>query len=84
MRPSASRLLNILVPVKRYPNNLFTPILLPITNFVSRCVDYAVKIRVNAAQNGVDLNVKHSMVHSPPSFLQLFTNKPLDRIPLMK
>ncbi|KAG8932197.1 hypothetical protein FRC03_005060 [Tulasnella sp. 419] len=28
---------------------------------VKRCVDYAVKIRVNAAQTGVDTNVKHSM-----------------------
>jgi len=27
-----------------------------------RAVDYAVKIRVNAQQTGVDLNVKHSMV----------------------
>ncbi|KAK0455452.1 uncharacterized protein EV420DRAFT_1272735 [Desarmillaria tabescens] len=42
MHPSAARLLNILVPVKR-------------------AVDYAVKIRVNAQQTGVDLNVKHSM-----------------------
>ncbi|KII86998.1 hypothetical protein PLICRDRAFT_113918 [Plicaturopsis crispa FD-325 SS-3] len=42
MRPTASRLLNILVPVKR-------------------AVDYAVKIRVNPQQTGVDLNVKHSM-----------------------
>ncbi|KAI0655585.1 electron transfer flavoprotein beta subunit [Cubamyces menziesii] len=42
MRPSAVRLLNILVPVKR-------------------TVDYAVKIRVNPDQKGVDLNVKHSM-----------------------
>ncbi|KAF9265337.1 electron transfer flavoprotein, beta subunit [Marasmius fiardii PR-910] len=42
MRPSPSRLLNILVPVKR-------------------AVDYAVKIRVNSQQTGVDLNVKHSM-----------------------
>ncbi|EIN12468.1 electron transfer flavo protein beta subunit [Punctularia strigosozonata HHB-11173 SS5] len=42
MRPSAVRLLNILVPVKR-------------------TVDYAVKIRVNPQQTGVDLNVKHSM-----------------------
>ncbi|KIK69872.1 hypothetical protein GYMLUDRAFT_212748 [Collybiopsis luxurians FD-317 M1] len=42
MRPSSSRLLNILVPVKR-------------------AVDYAVKIRVNPQQTGVDLNVKHSM-----------------------
>ncbi|VDB91758.1 unnamed protein product [Peniophora sp. CBMAI 1063] len=42
MRPTPSRLLNILVPVKR-------------------CVDYAVKIRVNPQQTGVDLNVKHSM-----------------------
>ncbi|KAG8214706.1 hypothetical protein J3R82DRAFT_9791 [Butyriboletus roseoflavus] len=43
MRPSAVRLLNILVPVKR-------------------AVDYAVKIRVNPEQTGIDLNVKHSMV----------------------
>ncbi|KAN0087684.1 hypothetical protein V8E55_006305 [Tylopilus felleus] len=42
MRPSAIRLLNILVPVKR-------------------AVDYAVKIRVNPEQTGIDLNVKHSM-----------------------
>ncbi|GJE97681.1 electron transfer flavoprotein beta subunit [Phanerochaete sordida] len=42
MRPSAARLLNILVPVKR-------------------TIDYAVKIRVNPDQKGVDLNVKHSM-----------------------
>ncbi|KAF8148237.1 hypothetical protein B0H34DRAFT_737434 [Crassisporium funariophilum] len=42
MRPSASRLLNILVPVKR-------------------AVDYAVKIRVNPQQTGIDTNVKHSM-----------------------
>ena len=27
-----------------------------------RCVDYAVKIRVNPDQKGIDLNVKHSMV----------------------
>ncbi|KAI5989013.1 hypothetical protein EDD15DRAFT_1329227 [Pisolithus albus] len=42
MRPSAVRLLNILVPVKR-------------------AVDFAVKIRVNPEQTGIDLNVKHSM-----------------------
>ncbi|KAH8085956.1 hypothetical protein BXZ70DRAFT_1002274 [Cristinia sonorae] len=42
MRPTAARLLNILVPVKR-------------------TIDYAVKIRVNPDQKGVDLNVKHSM-----------------------
>lgn len=42
MRPSAVRLLNILVPIKR-------------------AVDYAVKIRVNPEQTGIDLNVKHSM-----------------------
>ncbi|KAF9476192.1 electron transfer flavoprotein, beta subunit [Pholiota conissans] len=42
MRPSPSRLLNILVPVKR-------------------AVDYAVKIRVNPQQTGIDTNVKHSM-----------------------
>ncbi|KAJ7688987.1 hypothetical protein B0H17DRAFT_646334 [Mycena rosella] len=42
MRPSAARLLNILVPIKR-------------------AVDYAVKIRVNPQQTGIDLNVKHSM-----------------------
>ncbi|KAF8633771.1 hypothetical protein AX15_001277 [Amanita polypyramis BW_CC] len=42
MRPSAVRLLNILVPVKR-------------------AVDFAVKIRVNPQQTGIDANVKHSM-----------------------
>ncbi|KAI0316271.1 electron transfer flavoprotein beta subunit [Amylostereum chailletii] len=42
MRPTPSRLLNILVPIKR-------------------CVDYAVKIRVNPQQTGIDTNVKHSM-----------------------
>jgi electron transfer flavoprotein beta subunit len=42
MRPSAIRLLNILVPVKR-------------------SVDYAVKIRVNPQQTGIDTNVKHSL-----------------------
>ncbi|KDR77580.1 hypothetical protein GALMADRAFT_408000 [Galerina marginata CBS 339.88] len=42
MKPSAKRLLNILVPVKR-------------------SVDYAVKIRVNPEQTGIDTNVKHSM-----------------------
>jgi len=42
MKPSAVRLLNIIVPVKR-------------------CVDYAVKIRVNPQQTGIDTNVKHSM-----------------------
>lgn len=31
-------------------------------NDFRRCVDYAVKIRVNPQQTGVDLNVKHSMV----------------------
>ncbi|TDL22096.1 electron transfer flavo protein beta subunit [Rickenella mellea] len=28
---------------------------------IKRCVDYAVKIRVNPQQTGIDLNVKHSM-----------------------
>ena len=28
------------------------------------CVDYAVKIRVNPQQTGIDTNVKHSMVSS--------------------
>lgn len=43
MRPSAIRLLKVLVPIKR-------------------TVDYAVKIRVNTAQTGVETNgVKHSM-----------------------
>ncbi|KAH9922598.1 electron transfer flavoprotein beta subunit [Fomitopsis serialis] len=42
MRPTAARLLHILVPIKR-------------------TVDYAVKIRVNPDQKGIDLNVKHSM-----------------------
>lgn len=42
MRPTATRFLHILVPVKR-------------------CVDFAVKIRVNPQQTGIDTNVKHSM-----------------------
>ncbi|KAI9507241.1 electron transfer flavoprotein beta subunit [Russula earlei] len=42
MQPTPTRLLHILVPVKR-------------------CVDYAVKIRVNPQQTGIDTNVKHSM-----------------------
>ncbi|EED78619.1 predicted protein, partial [Postia placenta Mad-698-R] len=46
MRPSAARLLNILVPIKRH---------------WCRTVDYAVKIRVNPDQKGIDLSVKHSM-----------------------
>jgi hypothetical protein len=29
--------------------------------FTLRCVDFAVKIRVNPTQTGVDTNVKHSM-----------------------
>ena len=31
-------------------------------NKCSRAVDYAVKIRVNPQQTGIDVNVKHSMV----------------------
>ena len=30
----------------------------------TRCVDYAVKIRVNPDQKGIDLSVKHSMVRN--------------------
>lgn len=30
--------------------------------FFCRCVDFAVKIRVNPQQTGIDTNVKHSMV----------------------
>ena len=32
------------------------------THVKNRAVDYAVKIRVNPQQTGIDLNVKHSMV----------------------
>lgn len=39
------------------PNWLFREFILDL-----RTVDYAVKIRVNPQQTGVDLNVKHSMV----------------------
>ena len=67
MRPSAARLLNILVPVKRF---VFTHQLLSFSQIRARsAVDYAVKIRVNPQQTGVDLNVKHSMVRS--SFLRV-------------
>ena len=34
----------------------------------TRCVDYAVKIRVNAQQTGIDTNVKHSMVRQANPF----------------
>ena len=61
MRPSASRLLNLLVPVKRYVSVLIYSQSQRDACRV-RSVDYAVKIRVNATQTGVDLNVKHSMV----------------------
>ena len=33
-----------------------------------RCVDFAVKIRVNPQQTGIDTNVKHSMVRQQSSF----------------
>lgn len=61
MRPTAVRLLNILVPIKRSAS--FDPKSRVLTCYVlHRAVDYAVKIRVNPQQTGIDLNVKHSMV----------------------
>ena len=35
-----------------------------LTQLLLRTIDYAVKIRVNPDQKGVDLNVKHSMVRA--------------------
>jgi electron transfer flavoprotein beta subunit len=44
---------------------MFYGILLALmTILLTRCIDYAVKIRVNPQQTGVDTNVKHSMVSS--------------------
>jgi hypothetical protein len=41
---------------------LYDSPLKPLANIPERAVDYAVKIRVNPQQMGIDLNVKHSMV----------------------
>jgi hypothetical protein len=38
----------------------------------NRCVDYAVKIRVNPQQTGIDTNVKHSMVRHYSFLFLLF------------
>lgn len=49
----------------------------------SRTIDYAVKIRVNPDQKGVDLNVKHSMVRPPIAALIFSADKiqnPFDEI----
>lgn len=61
MRPTSVRLLNILVPVKRYVHHEIQLRFISHT-ITRRAVDYAVKIRVNPQQTGIDLNVKHSMV----------------------
>ena len=49
-----------------------------------RSVDFAVKIRVNPEQTGIDLNVKHSMVrHSSASTRFVHVNRvqnPFDEI----
>ena len=37
----------------------------PDEGYVCSAVDYAVKIRVNPQQTGIDTNVKHSMVRLP-------------------
>ena len=45
-----------------------------------RCVDFAVKIRVNPQQTGIDTNVKHSMVRPPIFYIFTFlesTHMPL-------
>lgn len=39
-----------------------------------RCVDYAVKIRVNPQQTGIDTNVKHSMVRTLVIFMHVETH----------
>ena len=80
MRPTSARLLNLLVPVKRYAHILWTnPILTH-----PRCVDYAVKVRVNPDQTGIDLGVKHSMVsraHVDAHFTShFFLQNPFDEI----
>lgn len=50
-----------------------------------RAVDYAVKIRVNPQQTGIDLNVKHSMVLAPPFVSNERTDlMRLPRIPLTR
>ena len=59
MRPSPARLLNILVPVKRYVCQISYELNLTSSD---SAVDYAVKIRVNPQKTGIDTNVKHSMV----------------------
>jgi hypothetical protein len=71
MRPSAVRLLNILVPVKRYVS-LFSLISRAKAIF-RRAVDFAVKIRVNPKQTGIDTNVKHSIVRTEPRPHYIFT-----------
>lgn len=85
MKPSAQRLLNILVPVKRWAS-LYWYLLSSHLKLTHSAVDYSVKIRVNPQQTGIDTNVKHSMVRAfrslccwdfwPSNFLQ----NPFDEI----
>lgn len=70
------RLLNILVPIKRCAQFQNPSCFSPLNNTFYRAVDYAVKIRVNPEQTGIDLNVKHSMVWHLPH-----TIKPLQLTP---
>jgi len=84
MRPSPARLLNILVPVKRYAMLNKYMSALCWYSLVS-AVDYAVKIRVNPQQTGIDTNVKHSMVSPRLYFFEWFHGlKGVCRIPLTK
>ena len=46
-----------------------------------RCVDFAVKIRVNPQQTGIDTNVKHSMVR--PLIFYIFTFLESTHMPLL-
>ena len=67
MQPTARRFLHILVPVKRCDAKRRFASSWWLTEGTSfhRCVDFAVKIRVNPQQTGIDTNVKHSMVRPP-------------------
>lgn len=84
MRPSPARLLNILVPVKRWE---YPPTSCPCTGpsyLADRCVDYAVKIRLNAQRTAVDTNVKHSMVNLFTLSPSIVLKSKLFRTPSMK
>lgn len=54
-------------------------------DFIPSAVDYAVKIRVNPEQTGIDLNVKHSMARASPTsvlshLITPSTQNPFDEI----